>query len=132
MSEVHYNSARGGVSVLTEAGEVTRSALLIQRATRLDAGEHRAAMQGGVGGGGFPASTCLVAWAVLWCVWWAGMSFNHLLGCLVTWAILCWAEFEKLTTLPVNQSPSYHPVYQLLISLPLNNRLATNKQPIAY
>lgn len=38
--EIHYDSARGGVSVLTEAGEVTRSALLIQKATRQDAGNY--------------------------------------------------------------------------------------------
>ncbi|XP_042203849.1 uncharacterized protein LOC121853639 [Homarus americanus] len=111
--EIHYDSGRGGVSVLTEAGEVTRSALLIQRATRQDAGnytcrprgaepatttvhvlhgEHRAAMQGAVGRGGFPASTCLVAWLALWCVWWAGMPFNYLIGCLVAWAALWWAD----------------------------------------
>lgn len=90
--EIHYDSARGGVSVVTEAGEVTRSALLIQRATPDDSGnytcqprgadpatarvhvihgEHRAAMQGGVGGGGFPADTRLVTWAALSCLWWA-------------------------------------------------------------
>ncbi|KAK8399449.1 hypothetical protein O3P69_003500 [Scylla paramamosain] len=90
--EIHYDSERGGVSVVTEAGEVTRSALLIQRATPDDSGnytcqprgadpatarvhvihgEHRAAMQGGVGGGGFPADTRLVTWAALSCLWWA-------------------------------------------------------------
>ncbi|KAK4314340.1 hypothetical protein Pmani_014372 [Petrolisthes manimaculis] len=38
--EIHYDSARGGVSVVTEAGEVTRSALLIQRATANDSGNY--------------------------------------------------------------------------------------------
>lgn len=35
--------------------------------------EHRAAMQGGVGGGGFPANAIMVVWATLTCLWWAGM-----------------------------------------------------------
>ncbi|KAK4314339.1 hypothetical protein Pmani_014371 [Petrolisthes manimaculis] len=35
--------------------------------------EHRAAMQGGVGGGGFPANAIMVGWAALTCLWWAGV-----------------------------------------------------------
>ncbi|KAK7066549.1 hypothetical protein SK128_017352 [Halocaridina rubra] len=93
--EVHYDSARGGVTVLTEAGEVTRSALLIQKATITDAGnytcapagaepattrvhvlhelyifidigEHPAAMQGGAGVGGRPQTIGLVLVAAIW------------------------------------------------------------------
>lgn len=88
--EIHYDSARGGVSVLTEAGEVTRSALLIQKATRQDAGnytcqpkgaasatayvhvlhgEHRAAMHGGVGPGGAAPRVWLVVAAAVLMVW---------------------------------------------------------------
>ncbi|XP_042878555.1 zwei Ig domain protein zig-8-like [Penaeus japonicus] len=88
--EIHYDSARGGVSVLTEAGEVTRSALLIQKATREDAGnytcqpkgaasatarvhvlhgEHRAAMHGGVGPGGAAPQVWLVVAAAVLMVW---------------------------------------------------------------
>ncbi|KAK8729881.1 hypothetical protein OTU49_008364, partial [Cherax quadricarinatus] len=119
--EIHYDSSRGGVSILTEAGEVTRSALLIQRATRKDSGnytcqprgaepatarvhvlhgEHRAAMQGGVGGGGYPASTHLVSWAAWAALWWAELPLYHPVGgSLATWAALWWAEL-----------PLYYPV----------------------
>ncbi|XP_071536358.1 zwei Ig domain protein zig-8-like isoform X2 [Panulirus ornatus] len=111
--EIHYDSARGGVSVLTEAGEVTRSALLIQKARREDSGnytcqprgaesatarvhvlhgEHRAAMQGGVGGGGFPARTSLVVWTSLSCLWWTGgLHPHHLRWAAGWWAV--WAAF---------------------------------------
>ncbi|XP_050689676.1 zwei Ig domain protein zig-8-like [Eriocheir sinensis] len=97
--EVHYASARGGVSVVTEAGEVSRSALLVQRATLTDAGnytcqpkgaasatarvhvihgEHRAAMHGNVGDGGFLANTRLVTWAALSSLWWAWAAHEPL------------------------------------------------------
>ncbi len=46
LQEVHYASARGGVSVVTEAGEVTRSALLVQRATLTDAGNYTCQPEG--------------------------------------------------------------------------------------
>lgn len=38
--EINYDSARGGVSVITEKGEVTTSYLLVQRATSTDSGKY--------------------------------------------------------------------------------------------
>lgn len=38
--EINYDSARGGVSVITEKGEVTTSYLLVQRATNTDSGKY--------------------------------------------------------------------------------------------
>lgn len=38
--EINYDSARGGVSVITEKGEITTSYLLIQRARPSDTGKY--------------------------------------------------------------------------------------------
>ncbi|XP_064092596.1 zwei Ig domain protein zig-8-like [Macrobrachium nipponense] len=102
--EVHYNSARGGVTVFTEAGEVTRSALLIQKATLADAGnytckpsgadpattrvhvlhgEHPAAMQGSAGSGGRPRAMALLLLGTVW-VSWSGLP-SH----LIAWSSKC-------------------------------------------
>lgn len=40
MQEINYDSARGGVSVITEKGEITTSYLLIQRARISDSGKY--------------------------------------------------------------------------------------------
>ena len=37
---INYDSPRGGVSVITEKGEVTTSYLLVQRAQRADSGQY--------------------------------------------------------------------------------------------
>ncbi|XP_064114854.1 zwei Ig domain protein zig-8-like [Macrobrachium nipponense] len=128
--EVHYNSARGGVTVLTESGEVTRSALLIQKATLADAGnytckpkgadpattrvhvlhgEHQAAMQGSAGIGGRPQTLELVLIAAIWASW-AGLP-SH----IIAWSSICvsvilfvssfssesgWVNFLPLAPLP--------------------------------
>lgn len=42
-----YTSARGGVSVVTESGEATRSSLLIQKAAKEDAGNYTCQAVGG-------------------------------------------------------------------------------------
>ncbi|XP_047736314.1 kin of IRRE-like protein 3 [Hyalella azteca] len=44
---VGYQSARGGVNVVTESGEATRSSLLIQRAALSDAGTYTCRAHGG-------------------------------------------------------------------------------------
>ncbi|KAJ8872845.1 hypothetical protein PR048_026461 [Dryococelus australis] len=38
--EINYDSPRGGVSVITEKGDVTTSYLLIQKATSRDSGNY--------------------------------------------------------------------------------------------
>ena len=38
--EINYDSPRGGVSVITEKGEITTSYLLIQRAKSADSGKY--------------------------------------------------------------------------------------------
>jgi hypothetical protein len=38
--EINYDSARGGVSVITEKGDITTSYLLIQRAKSSDSGQY--------------------------------------------------------------------------------------------
>ncbi|XP_068203028.1 protein sidekick-like [Palaemon carinicauda] len=102
--EVRYNSVRGGVTVLTEAGEVTRSALLIQRATLSDAGNYtcmpkggapatarvhvlhgelQAAVQGSAGVGGRPQTLEFVLIASIWASW-AGLP-SH----LIAWTSTC-------------------------------------------
>ncbi|CAL4064953.1 unnamed protein product [Meganyctiphanes norvegica] len=45
-TEIRYDGSRGGVSILTEAGEVTRSALLIQEARPHDSGTYTCSPQG--------------------------------------------------------------------------------------
>ena len=40
LQEINYDSARGGVSVITEKGEITTSYLLIQRARSSDSGQY--------------------------------------------------------------------------------------------
>lgn len=40
IQEINYDSARGGVSVITEKGEITTSYLLIQRARITDSGKY--------------------------------------------------------------------------------------------
>jgi hypothetical protein len=40
LQEINYDSARGGVSVITEKGEITTSYLLIQRAKSSDSGQY--------------------------------------------------------------------------------------------
>lgn len=40
MQEINYDSPRGGVSVITEKGDVTTSYLLIQRAKEPDSGKY--------------------------------------------------------------------------------------------
>lgn len=40
LQEINYDSARGGVSVITEKGDITVSYLLIQRATEKDSGKY--------------------------------------------------------------------------------------------
>lgn len=40
LQEINYDSARGGVSVITEKGEITTSYLLIQRARISDSGKY--------------------------------------------------------------------------------------------
>lgn len=40
LKDINYDSARGGVSVITEKGEITTSYLLIQRATFSDSGKY--------------------------------------------------------------------------------------------
>lgn len=40
LQEINYDSARGGVSVITEKGEITTSYLLIQRAKISDSGKY--------------------------------------------------------------------------------------------
>lgn len=41
LQEVNFDSARGGVSVITEKGDVTTSYLYIQRAGHSDTGEYK-------------------------------------------------------------------------------------------
>lgn len=41
--EINYDSPRGGVSVITEKGDVTTSFLLIQRARKSDSGKYTCA-----------------------------------------------------------------------------------------
>ena len=38
--EINYDSPRGGVSVITEKGDITTSYLLIQRAKSFDSGQY--------------------------------------------------------------------------------------------
>lgn len=40
LQEINYDSARGGVSVITEKGDITTSYLLIQRAKSSDSGQY--------------------------------------------------------------------------------------------
>lgn len=40
MQEINYDSTRGGVSVITEKGDITTSYLLIQRAQVADSGKY--------------------------------------------------------------------------------------------
>lgn len=40
LQEINYDSARGGVSVITEKGDITTSYLLIQRAKPSDSGQY--------------------------------------------------------------------------------------------
>lgn len=40
MQEINYDSPRGGVSVITEKGDITTSYLLIQRARSSDSGKY--------------------------------------------------------------------------------------------
>lgn len=40
LQEINYDSPRGGVSVITEKGDVTTSYLLIQRAVAADSGKY--------------------------------------------------------------------------------------------
>jgi hypothetical protein len=41
LQEISYDSPRGGVSVITEKGDITTSYLLIQRARSTDTGEYK-------------------------------------------------------------------------------------------
>lgn len=43
VQEINYDSARGGVSVITEKGDVTTSYLLIQKAKTSDSGKYACA-----------------------------------------------------------------------------------------
>ena len=44
---INYKSSRGGISVVTESGELTRSSMLISQAKKTDAGNYTCVPVGG-------------------------------------------------------------------------------------